>query len=189
MICRPGELPGMPAGDIIMIKRDLPKEETEGGLIIPKGYQHLECFGTILHAGLDARDKMHDNGHEVGDYIRFGQYASTLDEWDYLIDEPDPGCAHDWAHVGGGSQFQRFMKCETCGANRCKEAIAIMKVEDIKINETLELRMREGKMRVVLGKTPDGRTQHVIERAPFLDAHLNAPSVTTTAQARFANGV
>lgn len=176
MICKPNELPGMPAGDVIMIKRDIPIEETEGGLIIPRDAQHLECFGTILHAGLAARDIMFDNGHEIGDYIRFGKYASTLDEWDYLVDEPDPACAHDeWTWVQGGTYIQK-KKCSKCGANRSIEAIALMKVEDIKVNETLERRFREGKMRIVRKETTAG-TQHFIERAPF---EVIPASITTT---------
>jgi co-chaperonin GroES (HSP10) len=180
----------MPAGDVVMVKRDKPIEETEGGLIIPDSAKHLECLGTILHAGLAARDVMHDNGHKVGDYIRFGQYASTLDEWDYMVDEPDPNCKHDWGHVSGGTQWQHFFKCEKCGANRCKEAIALMKVEDIKVNETAEQRVRDGLMRVVRRQTHDGATQHIVQWAPYFDDQpLNNVSTHTTAQTRFTNGV
>lgn len=184
MICKPNELPGMPAGDIIMVKRDKPVEESEGGLIIPKDAQHLECFGTILHAGLSARDVMWDNGHEIGDYIGFGKYASTLDEWDYLVSEPDPSCPHDdWEWLRGGT-YEQKRKCAKCGAERVTEAVSLMKVEDIKINRTLQARLKSGEMRIKRVPTTEG-TQHHIERAPFADSI----PVNTTTTMEMTNGV
>lgn len=174
MILGPNELPGMPAGDVIMIKRDPPVETSEGGIIIPMTAQSLECFGTILHAGLQARDVMWDNGHDVGDYVAFGKFASVLGEWDRLETAPDPKCKHDWSRAEVENEWRRRFVCSLCSAKRIQEAIAIMKVEDIKVNFTAEERIRKGEMRIVRVKTTDG-TQHQVERAPFDDAVTPGP--------------
>lgn len=176
MILGVNQLPGMPAGDVIMIKRDAPAETTEGGLVIPKTAQSLECFGTIMHAGLSARDKMYDNGHDVGDYVSFGKFASVLGEWDRLTAEGDPDCKHDWERASYENEWRRSFGCSKCKAMRCQEAIAIMQVEDIKVNYTMEERLRSGAMRIVRRNTSVG-TQHQIERAPYFD---EVPTTSTS---------
>jgi co-chaperonin GroES (HSP10) len=159
----------MPAGNVVLIQRDPPAETTEGGLYIPKTAQMLECFGTILHAGLAARDVMWDNGHAIGDYIAFGKFASILGEWDRLdAIASDPTCVHEWDRGEVKNEWWRKFKCGRCGVGRTQEAIAMMLVEDIKVNFTAEERIRKGEMRIVRVKTKDG-TQHQVERAPFDD--------------------
>ena len=190
MIFGKNELPGMPARDKIFVRRDLPQETSEGGIIIPDKAQKLAHFGTIIHAGLDARDKMYDNGHEIGDYIWFGQFASILGEWDHYTDDiVDLTCAHDWDRDTsvGSSEWLRGFRCSKCRAGRVQEAIAVMSIDDIQVNRDLEARLRVGAVRIVRGKTSEGQTQHVIRRAPFFDDVAN--SVSTTAQVRLTNGV
>lgn len=191
MILGPNELPGMPAGDVILIKRDQPVETSEGGIIIPKTAQSLECFGTIIHAGLKARDVMWDNGHDIGDYVAFGKFASVLGEWDRLASTPsDPKCDHDWGRGEVQNEWRRTFTCTKCKVERIQEAIAMMLVEDIKVNFTLEERMRKGEMRIVRVPTSEG-TQHQIERAPFEAAtpdYINSTDQFASLQGRIANG-
>lgn len=191
MILGPNELPGMPAGDVILIKRDQPAETSEGGIIIPKTAQALECFGTIIHAGLKARDVMWDNGHDIGDYVAFGKFASVLGEWDRLDSKPsDPNCVHDWSRGEMTTDWRKTFKCTKCKVGRTQEAIAMMLVEDIKVNFTLEERIRRGEMRIVRVSTSAG-TQHQIERAPFDEAapnYTNSTDQFASLQGRLANG-
>lgn len=183
MILGPNELPGMPCGDVIMIKRDPPAETSEGGIIIPKTAQALECFGTIIHASLAARDVMWDNGDEIGDYVAFGKFASVLGEWDRLDSKPsDTNCAHEWSRAAVQNEWRKTLKCEKCKVGRTQEAIAIMLVEDIKVNFTKEERMRKGEMRIVRVSTSAG-TQHQIERAPFDDEPVSTTDSTDSFKA------
>lgn len=174
MIFQPDEVPGLPNHDRILVKVEQPKETTEGGLIIPDSAQTRASFGVILAAGLDARDKMHDNGHEVGDYIWFGKFAGCLEQWDHFTSTPDPTCQHDWCSTSAPALCRAF-KCDKCGVGRIQEPLLVMSVDDILLNEDLGRRLGKGEMRIKRARNMEGQTTHIIERAPF-----TANGTTTT---------
>lgn len=164
---RASELPACPSGDRILVKPEMPETESAGGIAIPETSQHQASFGTLLHAGLAARDQMHDNGHELGDRIWFGQFAGVIAQWDRIIKEgKNPLCAHaEWTRAAPFGVFRtHHFECLECGAKRSQEPILAMKVEDIIANDDLEARMRRGAVRVVRAVDGMGRTQHVIKR-------------------------
>jgi co-chaperonin GroES (HSP10) len=168
MICLPGELPGMPHRDTILVRREKPQETTEGGIIIPDKSQKLATFGHILAAGLDALDKMYDNGIEIGDYVWFGQFASALAEWDYYESTPpDPNCPHEWSRAEGNTNWINRFQCDKCGVKRSVEAIAMMSFDDVRVSTDAERRRREGQIRIVRRQNSQGQMQHFVERAPF----------------------
>jgi co-chaperonin GroES (HSP10) len=163
MILKGDQLPGMPAHDLIMIQPDPVETETIVKLVIPELAQVRASSGRIVHAGLKARDQMYDNGHELGDRIWFGKYAGIWEEWDHITEPGKEDCTHDWARAPNpGDRMQAFV-CE-CGAKRLQEPVLVMNVADIKVNVSLEDRLRSGDMGIFYATTEDGRTQHVIRR-------------------------
>lgn len=166
MILKPGQLPACPNNDRIMIQPDHVKEETETGLIIPEIAQKRANFGTIIHGGLKARDMLHDNGHQIGDHVWFGQFAGVWEEWDHITKLGDIGnCKHeDWSRAPSPGDRMQAFTCSRCGAYRLKEPVLIMNVEDILANESLERRIESGDSGILPGKTADGVTQHFIAR-------------------------
>jgi chaperonin GroES len=157
------QLPGFPNNDRVMIKPDPPEERTSGGLYIPEKAQVWSVKGTIINAGLTARDLMYDHGHKLGDRVQFGQLAGVWLEWDHITEPGDKAdCAHDWVSAPCHVQRVQKKKCVTCGAGRTQEPVLIMNVEDILLNETAEERMRRGEVGISRGKSSEGSTTHVI---------------------------
>lgn len=162
MILKGDQLPGMPSNDRIMVLPD-PVDEKAGVLYIPDIAKNRASYGTIIHAGLAARDQMYDNGHELGDHIWFGKFAGVWEEWDHIVADGKPGCEHAWSRgPSPGDRMEKYL-CD-CGAERLKEPALIMTAADILVNETLEQRVRDGAVFVVRAETNDGKTCHVIRR-------------------------
>ncbi len=158
------ELPSTPLNDRIMVLPDPPRQETEGGLVIPEIAQKQALEATLVDAGLRARDILHDNGDMIGDRILFGQFAGVWEERDHLVkDGNDPSCPHsDWVHRRLESTFRRQGKeCAACGAWRLQEPVLIMNVGDILANISKAERLRSGEFQLVRATSFDGKTTHV----------------------------
>lgn len=165
------DLPGCPNNDRILVRPD-PPEDKQGALWVPDVAKIRAHHGTILHAGLKARDFMWDHDHRIGDRIFWGQFAGALEAWDHITKPgKDPKCNHDklgpdeqWARQPSGVDRVSKWSCASCGAERTEEPIIVANVEDILMNETHEERARAGKVSVVRGETAEGETMHFIQR-------------------------
>lgn len=158
------QLPCAPNNDRILVQPDPPREQSEGGLIIPNTSQVRANFGHVLAAGLVAMDRMHDHGHEIGDRIWWGQFAGVIEEWDHVTKPGKGPCEHDWSRTKSPAVNVHAFICDHCSAYRLKEPVLIMNVEDILGNETLAQRLRSGEMAIAKRNTADEQTQHVIVR-------------------------
>jgi len=158
------ELPAAPIGDRILLLPDPPKEETEYRIHIPDIAKHRPNTGTVLTAGLAARDKMHDNGIEIGDSVVWGQFAGVIYEWDHIKSPGTKKCAeHNWERSPSPRDRVTAAKCE-CGAVRWTECLILANVDDIQASVGLEKRIRAGAVKVTRGKNTEGQTNHFIER-------------------------
>lgn len=162
-----GQLPGCPLGERILVRPDHISEESEAGLIIPDIAKHHSHFGTVVHAGLGARDVMWDNGWKLGDRVWFGQYAGIWEEWDRITKEGASACPHEsWERAPTPKDVTKAnaYKCTTCGAARLVEPLLVMNVGDVQCSDELEDRIADGTARIVRGVTPEGKTRHFIQR-------------------------
>lgn len=160
----PDELPAAPIGDRVLLLPDPPQEETEYKIHIPDIAKHRPCTGTVLSAGLGARDKLHDNGIELGDSVIWGQFAGVIYEWDHIKDKGTGKCAtHSWSRAPAPRDRVSAAKCE-CGAVRWTECLILANVDDIQASVGLEKRFRSGSVKVTRGRDAEGRTNHIIER-------------------------
>jgi co-chaperonin GroES (HSP10) len=166
MILAKGELPAAPRGHRILCLPDPPKAESECGLIIPDSAMLLPHYGTILHAGLNARDAMYDHGDEIGDRVWWGKFAGVMEEWDRLIEEKGAYllCEHSWNRLASPGKNVHMFSCTHCKSVRRVDPLVVMNHDDILCNVDAEKRMREGKQTQVRGKTASGATQHYINR-------------------------
>lgn len=75
-------IPFFPVGKRVIVER-LPKETTVlGGLLhIPETHQAPQQYATLIAAGPQAQDAIHDMGLQIGDTICFGRYAGLFFEW------------------------------------------------------------------------------------------------------------
>lgn len=160
------QLPAAPSGPRILTRPTPPKEE-ENGIAIPEIAQQRAHFGTIVHAGLTARDTLYDQGHQIGDDIWWGKFAGVVEEWDHIIIEGPTykKCkAHDWARAKSPGDRMHEWKCSHCESVRRAEPVIVMNVDDILCNVSLQRRMESGEVGIVRGKTVDGRTHHILDR-------------------------
>jgi co-chaperonin GroES (HSP10) len=167
-VLKGNELPAMPSNDRIMVLRDPPETKTITSLVIPDSAQVRANTGTIIHAGLKARDIMFDHGHELGDHVWYGKFAGVWQEWKHITKPgKDPKCEHAgdvWSRAQEYSGDRRAgYRCDTCGAVMVQEEVAVMNIEDILCNEDLEARLRSGEMEVHRDSR-DGKTTHFIVR-------------------------
>lgn len=162
----PNDLPFAVAGHRVLILEKPAKEKTEGGLHIPKTAQMRYFSGILIDAGLPARDKMYDQGYEIGDEVQFGMYAGLREAWDHIVEGPTglPAEAYDWAFAGEDSSVCRRYKCRNTGAVRLIESLIILNIDDLIASNELAERRRSGALEIVRGKTDDGKTQHIFRR-------------------------
>lgn len=159
------ELPGSAIGDRVLLLPDPPMEESEYGLIIPDIAQHRPCTGVLLDAGLSALDKLYDQGVAIGDSVIWGKFAGVIWEWDHIHEDGrHVRCEHQWARVASPRDRVAAHRCERCAAIRWVECVILANVDDIQASVGLGERRRTGTMRVTRAQTPDGVTQHIIER-------------------------
>lgn len=72
----------LPTRDILLIKADKPKGESESGLLIAQEWKTLPLTGEVLAVGPEV------TAVQVGDRVGFNRYASTILEGDdRLINE------------------------------------------------------------------------------------------------------
>ena len=168
MILNLNELPAEPEADRILVRPEQPRMETDTGrLVIPETAATQAHAGTIMAAGLKARDIMYDNGQEIGDTIWYGQFAGVWEEWDHIVKAgKDPECQHEsWDYEASLKIFRgRGYKCRECGALRQQEPLLFMNVGDILANVDKARRFRAGQMELVRRETQDGKTCHLVER-------------------------
>lgn len=160
-----GELPSAPLGDRVLVIRDQPQTESEGGIKIPENAGSKPNTGRLVHAGLQARDKMWDHGLELGDSVVWGQFAGVYYQWDHLVKDGDPKCAHsEWSRMPRPYEDASAFRCDMCNAERWVEPASLMNVDDIQTSVELEEKLRTGKFTIKRGKNQDGATCHFIER-------------------------
>jgi len=164
MILRKDQRPAQPSGYRILV-RPLPAIEDSQLVVTPDDRKHLPNKGHLFMAGLNARDQMHDHGHELDDVIWWGRFAGVTEEWDHIEDETAKGkkCEHVWVRAPSGAENQKKWTCE-CGSVRLAEHLLVINVDDILANETLQRRIEDGKVSIARGKTSGGSTQHYIDR-------------------------
>ena len=161
------ELPGAPAGERVLLLQDPPKSASEYGIHIPDVAQRRPSTGVLLDAGLQALDKLHDAGIEIGDHVIWGQFAGVIYEWDHIHSNGSQPCEHEgsWTRLPSPRDRASAFKCEKCEAVRWVEALIIANVDDIQVSEDLAARRRAGKMRYKRGTSgEDKRTTFYIER-------------------------
>lgn len=159
------ELPGAPIGERVLLLPDPPQDETEYGIQIPGIAQFRPSTGKVLAAGLQALDKMHDHGINIGDDVIWGKFAGVIWEWDHIHEEGKRPCAdHSWSRIASPRDRASAHRCELCQAVRWVECVILANVDDIQASVGLGQRYRDGKFRMMRGKTSEGATQHFIER-------------------------
>jgi co-chaperonin GroES (HSP10) len=65
-----------PTRDVILIKADKPKGESESGILLAEEWKSLPLTGEVLAVGPDVTDA------KVGDRVGFNRYASVVLEGD-----------------------------------------------------------------------------------------------------------
>ncbi len=161
------QLPTAPLGDRVIVQPDPVVDLTESRLHIPDVAQNRSSSGFLRHAGLGARDVMYDNGWEIGDHIWFGKFAGVWEEWDHITKDGKKTCAHEnvtWVRAHPPGDRMQAWTCAECDAYRLKEPIWLMNVSDILCSDDLQIRIDNGAVRIVRGKTADGKTRHIIQR-------------------------
>jgi hypothetical protein len=150
------------SGFRIAVLPDPPREESQI-IIKPDDQKMVPHTGVLFDAGLIARDKLYDNGHELGDRIWYGKFAGVMEEWDRIL-ECEQGCEHTWRRVAETRPHAMAWECDHCNGKRRSDLMLILNVDDILGNVDLQRRIESGKVAIKHGKTPDGRTQHFIDR-------------------------
>ena len=163
----PNDLPFAVVGDRCFVKMDPPEERTLGGLHIPQTAQMKRFSGRILDAGLSARDKLYDNGISVPGQVVFGKFAGIIEEWRHIIEGPHdlPDAAYDFMPLPHEENTPPRYKCRNTGAVMVIDPCLVMNVDDVLGSMELATQIRTGSAVYVRGRTADGRTQHVLERA------------------------
>lgn len=163
----PTELPFAVAGHRVLILEKPAKSKTEGGLHIPESAQMRYFSGILLDAGLPARDKIHDQGYEIGDEVMFGMYAGLKEAWDHVV-EGDPDAVDEkspWRFDSDESNnVCRVYRCAKTGAVRKIETVIVLNVDDLIASNQLAARIRTGDLEIVRGVTAEGKTQHIFQR-------------------------
>lgn len=185
--------PAHPRGDRILVRAQAPESESEGGIAYAEKAKERPMVGWIVTAGLKALDVMYDNDDQIGDMILYAKYAGCVEDWKHIVGPDDVKCPHDgakdyvpqpsavleglgskrdpavdrkWACVPGGpTDNVTLQECRACGTLIVTERMIVMNVEDIMLNIDSQERLESGEISIVRGVDPDGRTQHVIERA------------------------
>ena len=161
------ELPFMPMGMRIIVKKDPPQMTSTAGLHIPGNL--IQNFGqnsgVILAAGLEALDAMHDRKIRIGDRILHGQYAGIVEEWDRVaVPGSDPTCDHSrWEMLSATTGEPPKWECFRCKAQRWKEPLIVVHFDDVLGCADLATRVHAGAVKVTRGATEAGTTQHFYE--------------------------
>jgi len=167
MLLGPKDLPFAVSGERCLIAEKPPKERTVGGLYLPEKAKERYYSGRLLDAGLQALDKLYDNGFELGDEVEYGRYAGLREAWDHVIegDHTLPEDAYDWRRDTEHSSdvCERYV-CAKTKAVRVMESVIVINVDDIIASRELAARRRAGTVKRRRATTEDGRTQHVFER-------------------------
>ncbi len=75
-----------PLGDRLVVKRDDPKKESKGGIVLPDTVQEKPVQGEVLAVGLgkfsDQQDRYIAIDVGVGDHVLFSTYSGTDVEHD-----------------------------------------------------------------------------------------------------------
>src|SRR5262245_34090354 len=128
------DLPFAVYGHRVLILEKPPKGRTEGGLWIPDTAKLRYFSGILLDAGLPARDKIYDQGYEIGDECQFGQYAGLREPWDHVV-EGDPNLpdeAYSWSLDSEASNDScKVYRCKNTGAVRKIECVIVLNVDDL----------------------------------------------------------
>lgn len=167
MILGKDQLPAAPRGHRVMAKPNPPDKETDGGLVIPDIAMQRPNIGTIIHAGLNARDAFYDHGDEIGDVIWWGKFAGVIEEWDRIVEEGKKPCAmaaHRWDRQPSPGDRMHAWKCAHCDSRRLAEPLIVLNHDDILANVTAQRRHEAGAWAYRRGKLPNGATQHVLDR-------------------------
>jgi len=167
----PTDLPWAVTGERCAILEKPAKDRTAGGLYVPDTAKERYYSGRLLDAGLQARDKLFDNGYEIGDEVEFGRYSGLREAWDHIVDwgkatPQTPDDAFDWKFdkEGSNTAMNRYT-CAKTGAVRVVESVIVLNVDDLLASVQLAERLRAGKMSLKRGVTSEGKTQHYIERS------------------------
>jgi chaperonin GroES len=73
----------LPRGDRVLISRDRPEEQTEGGIVIPPSSQEIKSSGWIVALGPDCPDDL-----AIGQRVLLTKYSGTeltLFDHDYVV--------------------------------------------------------------------------------------------------------
>lgn len=162
MIMGKGQLPAAPSGHRILVRPN-PPDDKSGDIHIPDIAKERPHTGVIIAAGLNARDLMHDHGHQIGDVIWWGKFAGVLEEWDHIIEDGKPCKGHDWNRLPSFVDRVSEWKC-ACGSLRRAEPVAVVNADDILCNVSLQGRIEAGEVSITRGKTSTGTTQHYLDR-------------------------
>jgi|GEM_PF-5208849 len=162
----PNELPFAAVGERCLIKADPAKRFSAGGLALPAESLLRPFSGQIIDAGLQARDKLYDNGLAVGHRVFYGKFAGVIEEWDHVIegDHTLPDDQYEWRRIPSEPDQPTKYKCDKTGAIRVIQPLVLINVDDILGSEDLSHLLATGALRYEFGRTEDGRTQHVLER-------------------------
>jgi len=175
MICERDVFPVAPVGERVLLLPDPPAEETEGGLHIPDVAKHKPYAGTLVDAGLQAMDKLYDNGIELGDHVWWGKFAGVIEEWDHIVEDGDVACSgHSWDRKAAPRILTSAFECSTCHATRLIEPLIVANVDDLLGSVELAQRRRRGRVKYERGACEDGATQHYIERTANSNGHAEA---------------
>lgn len=163
----PNDLPFAVVGERCLIMEHPPKERSEGGLYLPDNAKERYYSGTLLDAGLQARDKLFDAGIRIGDDVEFGRYAGLREAWDRIVegDHTLADDAYDWSPLDVTAGVRRRYKCAKTGAIRSIDSIIVLNVDDVIGSHQLAGRFRAGEAAYKRGKTAEGSTQHYVERS------------------------
>jgi co-chaperonin GroES (HSP10) len=164
----PGELPIQPLGERVAYRQNPPDEVTEGGIIIADIAQHKPFAGVLIAAGLQALEKLHDMGVQLGDEVWWGKFAGVMEHWDHIVElgKTTHAGPHSWSRIAAARHATHSFRCETCQAIRWIEPIVIGNVDDIMGSVQLAERLRAGTMIVKRGKEAGtGRTTFFVERS------------------------
>lgn len=175
MLLGPRDFPFAVVGERCLVKADPPRKRTVGGIELPVTSQLRPFTGTLLDAGLQARDKLHDHGVQLGDRVWFGKFAGIVEEWDHVIegDHTLPDDAYDWAFESAEPGDATKYRCRKTGALRAVEPFVVLNAEDILSSQQLAERLRSGEVEYRRGEQiATGRVQHVIvERSVSANGH------------------
>jgi co-chaperonin GroES (HSP10) len=162
----PNQLPYSVVGERVFLRMDPPKERTEGGLYMPDEAKLRAFSGTVIDAGLIARDKLYDHGLSIGDHVLIARFAGVIEEWDHVIEGPYnlEDEAYEWRRVPTKAGQLTKYQCEKTGAIRVLEPMVVANVDDILGSIDLARRLDAGEMFYERAATEDGRTQHVLSR-------------------------